>query len=94
MREAHAEGKEAQMRPIRLSGGGVDCYNTNCPAVYIDADKATDDHEGDLLIQGYEVSGTEVLAALGPLPDGERLVRVPRAVIAEAAQRMLAGEFQ
>lgn len=65
------------MPPVRLTD---DCPGSNCPAVY-----TTD---GGLLVRGYDDIAAADLAAIGPLPAGERLVRVPVEVVAEALRRL------
>ncbi len=61
---------------MRVIAGQDLCPNANCPKVF---DPAT----GDLLVQGY--LSTDVAA-----PAGEAVVRVPTAVILEAAETLRA----
>jgi hypothetical protein len=67
------------MPPVRLSD---DCPGSNCPAVY------TTDQDGSLLVRGYDDIDPAELRSIGPLPAGERLVRVPVEVVAEALRRL------
>ena len=67
------------MPPIRLSD---DCPGSNCPAIY------STGQDGSLLVRGYDDIDPADLASIGPLPAGERLVRVPVEVVAEALRRL------
>lgn len=63
-----------RLRPI-----AAECTAGSCPTVYMDADSGT------LVVQGFDVSpsqeGVEV-------PAGESLVRVPVALLLEAARNL------
>jgi hypothetical protein len=61
---------------------GDDCPDSNCPAVY------TSGRDGSLLVRGYDDIDLADLHAIGPVPAGERLVRVPIKVLAEAFRRL------
>ena len=52
-----------------------DCDNRNCP-------KVLEDDNGDFVVQGDTVVGTE------SLPAGESRVRVPRALLLELASQL------
>jgi hypothetical protein len=54
------------------------CSGGSCPTIY-----AGDD--GDLLVQGYRTPETHRQVMI---PDGEDVVRIPRAVLLEAAARL------
>jgi hypothetical protein len=60
-------------------GGGeiMDCRGGNCPTVYVA-------ESGDLVVQGFTLDRSE----LGDLhvPDGENVVRIPAALLREAAR--------
>jgi hypothetical protein len=49
-----------------------------CPAVWID------DEEGTVIVQGDQDAGAD----LAPAPDGETRVRIPRAVLLQAAREL------
>jgi hypothetical protein len=49
-----------------------------CPAVWVD------DEKGTVIVQGYQDANAE----LAPAPDGETRVRLPRAVLLEAAREL------
>jgi hypothetical protein len=66
------------MPPVRLTD---DCPGSNCPAVY-----STD--QGGLLVRGYTDIVDDDLDAIGPLPAGERVVRVPAEVVVDALRRL------
>ncbi len=73
----------APSRPVKRI---TDCPYGDCPAVY-------DTGGGDLIIRAYTDVDPAHAAAVGPLPDGELLGRVPRAMLLEAAHRLkLEGE--
>jgi hypothetical protein len=69
---------------LRFIGIDPDTNGGNCPTVWID--EAT----GDFILQGVEVSDGDMLAevaARSPIPDHERVVRLParmRDIIREA----------
>ncbi len=58
------------------------CSGGTCPSVYLDEQSADD---ADLVVQGYPVTDR---AAGIPVPEGESLVRIPKAVLIEAAARL------
>jgi hypothetical protein len=56
-----------------------DCSDgVTCPAVYVD-------NKETVIVQGYETASVE---ALPPAPDGETRVRLPRALLLEAAREL------
>jgi hypothetical protein len=67
------------MPPVRLNG---DCPANNCPAIYTTA------QDGSLLVRGYDDIDPADRRAIGPLPAGERLVRVPVEIVTEALRRL------
>jgi hypothetical protein len=57
-----------------------DCSDgVTCPAVYVD------DQEDTVIVQGYQAAAIETLP---PAPDGETRVRLPRAMLLEAAREL------
>jgi hypothetical protein len=59
----------------------TDCPWGDCPAVY--------DTDGtDLIVRAYADIDPEHATAVGPLPAGELLGRIPRAVLLEAAHHL------
>ena len=64
--------------------GSTTCRGGNCPTVLLD--EAT----GAVLVQGYEPAADE-LSAVGPLPNGEAVVRIPISLLLEAAQAAAGG---
>jgi hypothetical protein len=56
-----------------------DCSDgVTCPTVWVD------DDEGTVIVQGYQVTAADLPAA----PDGETRVRLPRAMLLEAAREL------
>jgi hypothetical protein len=67
-------GRDRMLR--KLAG---DCSDgVTCPAVYAE-------DEETVIVQGYEVAS---ITALPPAPDGETRVRLPRAMLLEAAREL------
>lgn len=59
--------------------GSTECRGGNCPTILLD------DATGDVLVQGYEPAPGE-LAQAGPIPAGESVVRIPLALLVDAAR--------
>ncbi len=59
------------------------CNGGNCPATWLEGD--------DALIRGTVESSPAVLAKIGDNPNGEGVVRIPRAVLIQAARALLNG---
>ncbi|WP_431915214.1 hypothetical protein [Nonomuraea jabiensis] len=60
---------------LRFIGIDPNTDGNNCPSVWVD------ESDGSIVIQGWEVTGPEDLAqvaARSPIPDNEKVVRVPR----------------
>ncbi|WP_113699268.1 hypothetical protein [Nonomuraea lactucae] len=60
---------------LRFVGIDPDTNGDNCPSIWVD------DEDGSIVIQGWEVTDTTDLAqvaARSPIPDHEKVVRVPR----------------
>jgi hypothetical protein len=64
---------------LTLVAGDDSCRNGTCPTVF-----AIDEEPGEAVVQGYVVTDAETLAQLD-LPPGETAVRVPRALLLDAA---------
>jgi hypothetical protein len=61
-----------------------DCSDgVSCPAAW--TDDQDQDQEGIVLVQGYRAADPE---GLPPVPDGEARVRIPRAILLQAAQEL------
>lgn len=60
------------------------CKEGQCPQIY-------EEDDGTLLVQGYRVEEPELLDRLR-LPEGESVVRVPRALVIEAVRLMSTEE--
>lgn len=58
--------------------GGWDCSYDNCPGIWVK------DETGEVVVRG------EVVAGL-PLGDGEQTVKIPAAMLAEAASKLHQG---
>lgn len=67
----------------RVAGGCDDGYT--CPAVFVGGEQET------VVVQGYRVEDRATLGQL-ELPDGESAVRIPAAVLIEAARALQGGE--
>ena len=69
------------MQLRQLSG----CKNGPCPKVFKDIDSQ------DVIVQGYAVQDPLDLARVGNVPSGEAVVRIPRAIFAQAIRAMRKG---
>lgn len=67
---------------LTLVAGDASCKKGTCPAVF-----AIDEQPSEAVVQGYVVTDADTLAQLG-LPPGETVVRVPRALLLDAAARL------
>ena len=67
----------------RVAGGCDDGYT--CPAVFVDGEAET------VVVQGYRVEDGATLGEL-QLPEAEGAVRIPAAVLMEAARALEAGK--
>jgi len=65
------------MTLIKIGG----CDDGTCPTVWWDQDRDT------LFVQGYRTTPAE-RAAMGDVPAGERVVRIPADVLTQAAARL------
>lgn len=69
---------------LRFIGIDPNTNGGNCPSVWVD------EESGDLLLQGWEVTETDILneiAAQSPIATHEKIVRLParmRAIVQEA----------
>jgi hypothetical protein len=59
---------------MRISFLGTDSFEGNSPTLF-----ATD--RGTLAVQGYVITDPQALADLGPIPDGETVVEIPRELL-------------
>lgn len=60
---------------LRFVGIDPNTGGNNCPSVWVD------DKDGSIVIQGWEVTDSAELAqvaARSPIPDHEKVVRIPR----------------
>ncbi|MFI0420280.1 hypothetical protein [Spongiactinospora sp. 9N601] len=60
---------------LRFVGIDPNTDGNNCPSVWVD------ERDGSIVIQGWEVTAKDDLAevaARSPIPDNEKVVRVPR----------------
>ena len=58
---------------LRFLGKDPESPNNGSPTLY--------ETEAGFLVQGWVVTDPEVLARLGPLPDGEAVVEIPRRML-------------
>jgi hypothetical protein len=83
-----ARTREDEPTATHYDSGGVmaftklgGCDDGTCPSV------KQNDTTGDLFVQGYEATAEE-LAAVGDVPAGERVVRIPAHILTQAAQAL------
>lgn len=70
----------AKNQPVAIWTNG--CSDGNCPTVYVD-----DSAAATVIIQGFKLDG-DTAAALGEVPAGEGVLRVPRELIVGAYEQL------
>lgn len=59
---------------MRITFLGTDSYGGQSPTMF-----ATD--QGTLVIQGYKVTDPQGLSDIGPIPEGETVIEIPRELL-------------